>query len=421
MKVSHTTLALLVLVVCVIVHAYDTKRPQRARDPYEHSGYLQVNDATGASLFYWFFEAQDNNGSAPVILWLQGGPGSSSIQIGLLNELGPFRLDSNLNLVDNPYTWNKDYHVLFIDQPVGTGYSFTGTGGYATTGQELARDLYTALTQFFKLYPAYSKNDFYVFGESYGGKYVPYIASHILQQGSVIPLKGIGIGNGISDPVLQVWTYADQAYNLGLIDDIQRMDVIKLQSTCAQLADAGQWNAATDARQAVIDYISNASGNPNFYDIRTYVQYDWSAASQFLNLTTTRKQLHVGNNTFHTNPAVAQALKSDMMMTVKPLFPLFLDKIRVLLYQGQFDLRDGVVSNEAWITTIPWSGRDGYYVAPRTVWTVNGTVAGYAKKHQTLTQVTVVGAGHMVPMNQPQSAQALVSNFIENKPLPWKN
>jgi len=390
--------------------------PSSGASPYEYSGYLQINQATGASLFYWFFPAQNANPNAPFILWLQGGPGSSSIQIGLLNELGPYTVNEKLELVDNPYSWNQKYHVLFIDQPVGTGFSFVGTGKYITTGQEMAENLYTALIQFFRLYPTYSKNDFYVFGESYGGKYVPYIASHILKQGSVIPLKGIGIGNGISDPAVQVVTYDAQSYNLGLIDEFQRRELVLLENKCVQLTQAEQWNAAADARAAVLDFISASSGYLNFYDVRTYTQYDWNTTNRFLALTETRKNLHVGNHTFNTEGgAVAEAFKPDMMQSARGLFPAMLDKIRVLLYQGQFDLRDGVASNEAWIPRIDWPGREAFFNATRKVWRVNGNVAGYIKNYKSLTQLTVVGAGHMVPMNQPLHALAMVSNFIENK------
>jgi len=371
-------------------------------------------------LFYWFFEAQNNNTGAPVILWLQGGPGTSSIEVGLFNEIGPFSVNDELQLVDNPYSWNKNYHILFIDQPVGTGFSFTGSGGYVTTGQEMEDNLYRALLLFFQQYPAYTKNDFYVFGESYGGKYVPYIASYILQRGSVIPLKGVGIGDGLSDPITQVLTYAEQCFNLGLIDNNQRKELEQLQNKCAQLARGQQWAAAADARTDVLNYIGQVAGGPNLYDIRRYTPYNFTNTDQFLALPDVLKQLHVGNHTFTTNTTlVADALKNDMMQTVKGLFPNILSKVKVLLYQGQFDLRDGVASNEAWIVTIPWTGQDAFYNATRSVWNVDGSVAGYVKSFKSLTQLTLVAAGHMAPMDQPLRTQVMVSNFIENKP--WSN
>jgi vitellogenic carboxypeptidase-like protein len=73
-------------------------------------------------------------------------------------------------------SWNNDYHLLFIDNLVGTGYSFTlNNQGYARSEDELARDLYSALTQFFEIYTDYASNPFYVTGESYAGKYIPSI------------------------------------------------------------------------------------------------------------------------------------------------------------------------------------------------------------------------------------------------------
>ena len=68
--------------------------------------------------YYVFFPAQNGNVNAPVILWLQGGPGCSSMD-GLFIENGPYHVDENLNLIPNKDTWNQKYHMLFVDNPVG--------------------------------------------------------------------------------------------------------------------------------------------------------------------------------------------------------------------------------------------------------------------------------------------------------------
>ena len=125
-------------------------------------------------MFFWFFPAQNGAADAPVLLWLQGGPGASSL-FGLFTEIGPIYIDANGNIQNRPISWNKNYNLLFIDNPVGTGYSFTSNeNGYARSQEDVARDLYSALTQFFQIYDSYAKNPFYVTGESYAGKYVPY-------------------------------------------------------------------------------------------------------------------------------------------------------------------------------------------------------------------------------------------------------
>ncbi|CAG2110145.1 unnamed protein product, partial [Medioppia subpectinata] len=134
-----------------------------------YSGFLTVNKKLNNNLFFWFFPALNNDKTAPVILWLQGGPGCSSM-LGLFTEMGPFKLDDKLNLMANKYSWSQNYSVLYIDSPVGTGFSYTTDAkGFATNEQNVAEDLYNALQQFFKLFAEYKNNEFYVTGESYAG------------------------------------------------------------------------------------------------------------------------------------------------------------------------------------------------------------------------------------------------------------
>ena len=105
------------------------------------------------------------------MLWLQGGPGGSSL-FGLFIEHGPFFVDEALALNEREISWSKKYNMLYIDQPAGTGFSFTDDArGYATNQYDVSKDLYEALSQFYKLFPGLLKNDFFVTGESYGGEY----------------------------------------------------------------------------------------------------------------------------------------------------------------------------------------------------------------------------------------------------------
>jgi vitellogenic carboxypeptidase-like protein len=161
-------------------------------------------------MFFWFFPSLNgHHRDTPVILWLQGGPGSSSL-FALFTEIGPIYVDANGNIQSRALTWNQNYHLLFIDNPVGTGFSFTShEQGYARSQDDVARDLYNALTQFFQIYSEYASNPFYVSGESYAGKYVPSITYriHVENQNphvkTRINLKGMTIGNGLCDPVNQ--------------------------------------------------------------------------------------------------------------------------------------------------------------------------------------------------------------------------
>ena len=102
-----------------------------------------------------------------MVLWLQGGPGFSLL-FGLFSLNGPIILNKNLEGSLRNYTWAQEFNVVYIDQPVGAGFSFThNDDGYAKDEDDVARDLYEALRQFFTLFSEYRKNDFYITGESY--------------------------------------------------------------------------------------------------------------------------------------------------------------------------------------------------------------------------------------------------------------
>ncbi|KAI9079827.1 hypothetical protein K1719_038237 [Acacia pycnantha] len=92
-------------------------------------------------------------------------------------------------------------------------------------------------------------------------------------------------------------------------------------------------------------------------------------------------------------------------------------KTRVLLYQGQHDIRDGPVQVEAWVKTMKWEGIDKYLNADRKTWKVNGDPAGYVQKWQSLTNVVVLGAGHYLPADQAVNSQAMIENWVLQKGL----
>eukprot|EP01099_Mayorella_cantabrigiensis_P004308 TRINITY_DN322_c0_g1_i2.p1 TRINITY_DN322_c0_g1~~TRINITY_DN322_c0_g1_i2.p1 ORF type:complete len:232 (-),score=40.62 TRINITY_DN322_c0_g1_i2:984-1655(-) len=163
-----------------------------------YSGYIKLSG--GANMFYWFIESAHNPVSDPIVLWLNGGPGCSSLS-GLLEEHGPFFPDKNGNLQTNPYSWNLVANMLYLESPAGVGYSYW-PGIHVWNDNETASINYEFLTKWFELFPAFAKNDFYITGESYAGHYVPTLAYEIYtrtpSQGSVAPqsnFKGFMVGN----------------------------------------------------------------------------------------------------------------------------------------------------------------------------------------------------------------------------------
>lgn len=186
-----------------------------------YSGYLTVNDTTRSNLFFWFFPAINGAKDAPVLLWLQGGPGASSLY-GLFEEHGPFSVAKSHGLKLRNHTWVSTHSVLYVDNPVGTGFSFTeDDAGYSADQTAVAVNVYDALVQFFTLFADYQKNEFYVTGESYAGKYVPAVSYAIHLNNPNAPLKinlkGLAIGNGLIDPINQL-VYSEYLYQHGFLD-----------------------------------------------------------------------------------------------------------------------------------------------------------------------------------------------------------
>lgn len=186
------------------------------------SGFITVDKDCKSNLFFWLFPAETSPETGPLSVWLQGGPGSTSL-FGLFNENGPFQLTSDGDIKLRDFSWTQASSFLYIDNPVGTGFSHTGRlDCYSKNQTHVGQNLLELVKQILQLFPEYSKNPFFVTGESYAGKYVPALAYAIHQHNkneneNYINLQGIAIGNGLVDPGSQ-FQYGDYLYQLGIID-----------------------------------------------------------------------------------------------------------------------------------------------------------------------------------------------------------
>ncbi|KAG6396345.1 hypothetical protein SASPL_142493 [Salvia splendens] len=196
------------------------------------SGYLTVNSTTGSAIFYTFYEATNttSNPQTPIVIWLQGGPGCSSM-LANFYELGPWLVKPDLSLGPNPGTWNRIFGLLFLDNPIGSGFSIAASPQEIPRNQlGVAEHLFIAIKKFIALDANFKSRPIYITGESYAGKYVPAIGYHILKKESGVNLAGVAIGNGLTHPEVQVSTHAVNAYNLGLINDKQKALLEGIQS-----------------------------------------------------------------------------------------------------------------------------------------------------------------------------------------------
>jgi cathepsin A (carboxypeptidase C) len=166
--------------------------------------------------FFWLFESKSNPSTDPLLIWLTGGPGCSST-IALFTENGPCTVNSDgKSTTPNPYSWNNNANVIFIDQPASVGYSY----GIIDDHNEamISEDMYHFLQEFFRRHPRFQTNPFFIFGESYAGHYLPAIGKRIFdgntaKEGLPINLQGVGIGNGQTKSSVQYRDYPTMAMN----------------------------------------------------------------------------------------------------------------------------------------------------------------------------------------------------------------
>ncbi|CAN1139718.1 Serine carboxypeptidase-like 49 [Linum perenne] len=188
-----------------------------------HAGYFNIQHSYAAKMFYFFFESR-NSKVDPVVIWLTGGPGCSS-ELAIFYENGPFSIADNMTLVWNKYGWDQASNLIYVDQPIGTGFSYsTDRRDIRHNEDGVSNDLYDFLQAFFIEHPELAENDFYITGESYTGHYIPAFASRVHRgnknnEGIHINLKGFAIGNGLTDPAVQYKAYPDFALQNGIIKE----------------------------------------------------------------------------------------------------------------------------------------------------------------------------------------------------------
>ncbi|KAJ6786716.1 hypothetical protein PWT90_08974 [Aphanocladium album] len=400
----------------------------------QYSGYLDDNEKN-KHLFYWFFESRNDPANDPVILWLSGGPGCSSMT-GLLFELGPAKINSNIQVVSNPNSWNNRANLLFLDQPVNTGYSY---GEGVDTTLAASKDIYALLKLFFQQFPQYAKQDFHIAGESYAGHYIPDDAAEILSHSdSGINLKSILIGNGLTDVYNQYPQYPEMACGNG------GYAAVLDQSTCRRMR-----NAVPGCQRAIQqcyntqddDDCSNASNSCgsvsgpyyntglNPYDVRKQCESGTGGlcyrgmnyVEQYLNRKDVLQALNVEVDSFENcngNINYAFHATGDDMKPVHLNVPKVLAKsVPVLIYAGDADFICNWLGNRAWTNALQWPGQSSFKSAQTqnlTYKTDGGDAYGTIQSAKGLAFARIFGAGHLVPMDEPKPILDLVNRWVHD-------
>ncbi|KAL9663140.1 hypothetical protein QQ045_027979 [Rhodiola kirilowii] len=392
-----------------------------------HAGYYPIKHSYDAKMFYFFFESRGSN-TDPVVIWLTGGPGCSS-ELALFYENGPFKINDDLTLTWNNFGWDMASNLLYVDQPTGTGFSYSSDDRDLRHDEDgVSNDLYDFLQAFFQGHPEFVNNDFYITGESYAGHYIPALASRVnkgnkANEGIQINLKGFAIGNGLTDPAYQYPAYTDFALANKLISQSDYSDINGMVPDCVQAIQQCQTeepmcSLAYVTCNEIFQDILSITGNINYYDIRKpcvgQLCYDFSNMENFLNLDTVREALGVGDIEFVScSRTVYQAMLNDWMKDYEKVIPPLLEEgIKVLIYAGEYDLICNWMGNSKWVNAMPWSGQKGFVAANTISYVVDGKEAGLVKSFGPLTFLKVHNAGHMVPMDQPEISLQMIKGWM---------
>lgn len=324
--------------------------------------------------------------------------------------------------------------MVYIDNPVGTGFSFTqNDSGYATNEVEVGANLYNAMVQFFTVYVEYQAVDFYITGESYAGKYIPALgytihnANRDPQRNLTINLKGMLIGDGLVDPVNMVGVYSQLLFQMSLLDTNEASYFSAQTDKAIEYIHQGQYLQAFEVFDFLLNgdlypypsYFRNVTGCSNYDNmLRCTNPEELGYYYTFLLKNGTRKAIHVGNLTYNDGTEVEKHLLNDVMQSVAPWLATLMDNYKVLLYNGQLDIIVGVPLTQAYLQVLPWSGLDQYLNTTKTVWRITPSdveAAGYARTVGDFVQLVVRGSGHLVPYDQPERALDMVRRFISGK------
>jgi cathepsin A (carboxypeptidase C) len=357
--------------------------------------------------------------------------------IGLFFELGPSRINDKIEPVHNPHAWNNNASVIFLEQPVGVGYSY-GSSGVDKT-EDAAKDIYALLSLFFHQFPEYSKQHFHLAGESYGGHYVPAFTAEILShQPNNINLKSASVGNGLSDTLLQYPQYkpfaCDGAGGYDSVLDQETCDKMeKSIPRCNELiercyATESSWMcvpAYLYCTNAMVIPYTNTGRNP--YDIRDPCQggedlcyAEITYATKYLNREDVIEAI---GSEVHEYGSCNWKVNREFMLTgdwMKPYFRLHtqvLETIPTLIYAGDADFICNWLGIHEWTENLDWPHREDFQAAEFKELHLPDEEKAYGrfKTSHNLTFLQLFEAGHLVPHDTPEAASDMINRWLQGE------
>jgi len=360
-------------------------------------------------------------------------------------EIGPYRVGEGGKLSYNNGSWDEFANLLFVDNPVGTGFSYVNTDSYLHELQEMADQFMIFLEKWFAIFPEYANDDLYIAGESYAGQHIPYIARATLDRNNKAGitnkwnLKGLLIGNGWISPIHQYQAYASFAYAEGLVqggtDAGNRLD--KALTDC--LGELAKPGADEHINISICEYVlsvfldvTQSDGECyNMYDVRLKDSYpscgmnwppDLVTVTPYLRRTDVVDALHINKEkrTGWTECAggVSQNFRAQKSLPSAKILPgLLEDGLPVLLFSGAKDMICNHLGTEDMLSDLQWSGGTGFETssgvyAPKRDWYFEGEAAGIYQEARNLTYVLFYNSSHMVPFDYPRRSRDMLDRFM---------
>ncbi|XP_021913833.1 retinoid-inducible serine carboxypeptidase-like isoform X2 [Zootermopsis nevadensis] len=399
-------------------------------------GYVTVRPE--AHIFYWLYY-HERTTEHPLVIWLQGGPGASSTGYGNFEELGI--VDTNLNVRN--YSWVKHVNVLFIDNPVGTGFSYVDSYSALTTNNsQIAKDLVTFTGGFLEAHPEFKTVPLYIFSESYGGKmaaeYALFLDKAIKDGNIEVPLEGVALGDSWVSPIDSVLTWAPFLLQMGFVDT-EGYNIIDsyAQQTKAAI-DAGKYELATDLWGRTEMIILQVTGGIDFYNVlfpvhsssksRPITSFrglvnklllrDDDDLDHFMN-TVVKEALEIPAEVTWGGQSgdVFDYLSEDFMKPATEVVEQLLEKtdLTVCVFTGQLDLIVDTPGTLLWAEQLKWSEAKNWATATRSPVVINGIIEGYKKSFGNFHFYWLLRSGHMVPTDNPTGALKLLQEITHYK------
>lgn len=408
-------------------------------DGAEEWGYVDVRQ--GAHMFWWLYRSPIRSKPAwPLVLWLQGGPGASGVGLGNFEEIGPL----TTKLTARPYTWLEKANLLFVDSPVGTGFSYVdNTSLLLTNDEDVATDLVRFFQAFFENHQELQQSPLFIFAESYGGKHATLLGlalDQAIKDGDVkAKLGGVALGDSWISPLDSVLSWGPVLKYFSRIDENQE-EIINRQAKTIQeeISNASYFNAFTGWGN-LENIVSNLSNNVDFYNLLIDESQDSSSSSLALQKKNSfhkfgdyfkkvkllkgmnqtvpditslmngpiREKLQIIPETViweEVSSSVFNAL-SDVFMkdVISKVDELLSIGVNLTIYSGQVDLICATEGTEAWVKKLNWTDLANFQHAPRIPLYCNSTggTAAFVKSYKNLAFYWILLAGHMVPADNP--------------------